>query len=90
MHFPTLVDMTEFLIVPSINSQPNQPIMTKQFNQTQTSISVGGFFLIFLLMIYVSLELYPKRQRKKRIVARREQIQTLERIWQISAHQREI
>jgi hypothetical protein len=90
MHFPTPIDITGYFVVPPINSQPSQPIATEQFNPTQTSITAGGLVIIFVLMIHISLGLCHKRQREKRIAARREQIKTLERIWKIPSHQREI
>ena len=93
MHFPTPNDMAkyaEYFAVPLINSQPSQPIATEQFNQTQTPITAGGLVIIFVLMIYISGGLCHKKQREKRRAARREQIISLERIWEISCHQREI
>ena len=89
MHFPTPNDMAEYaeyFAVPPINSQPSQPIATEQFNQTQTPITAGGLVIIFVLMIYICLGLGYKKQR----AARQEQIKSLERIWEISCHQREI
>lgn len=90
MHFPTPTDTTDYLVVPPINSQPRQPIATEQFNQTQASITVGGLVIIFVLMIHISLGLCHKKQREKRLAARRDKIKILEKIWKIPSYQREM
>ena len=87
MNFPTPIDMTEypFVIAPT-TQQPSQGSSIGQINQINNTI--GGLVIVFLFLIYIYVGLQYKKHRKKRHSARQAQIETLERIWKMTAHRK--
>ncbi len=87
MNFSTSMDMAAYpFVVAPATQQPSQSSSIRQINQINNTI--GGFFVVFLLLIYIYVGLRYKKHRKTRSMARQEQIETLERIWKMTAHRK--
>ncbi len=66
----------------SIDQQPGQAIWTEEINHTCSTY--GSIFLLLLFISYIFGRWHGK-QREQQRVTRFQQIQTLERIWKMSA-----
>ncbi len=87
MNFSTPMDMAAYpFVVTPVTQQPSQSNSTGQINQINNTL--GGLFVVFLFLIYIYVGLRYKKHRKMRSTARQEQIETLERIWKMTAHRK--
>lgn len=75
LKFPTTtVELTQ-------SSQANSVIKTDQVSEP-----VGGFFVTFVLVVYILVGLQYRKHRTHRAALLLQQIETLERIWNMQSH----
>ena len=78
---PIDVVITHPLAIAQMTQQPIQP---RSNRLDQISINLEVIFVLFLFMSYIGITLGYKKHCKQRAGTRLQQIQTLERIWNMS------
>jgi hypothetical protein len=74
MKFPTTIE-------PAQSTQANSVIETDQVSEP-----VGGLFVTFVFVVYILIGLQYRKHRNHRATLLLQQIETLERIWNMQSH----